>query len=236
MKLNYDYYTDIGTRTNNEDAYYVDEKKKNYIFAVADGLGGHECGEVASLLAINSIKKYFNNNPINMSITRAINEANKIILEEQEKTNKKMKTTLALAWIHGKNITFAHVGDSRIYAFKDNEIIYQSVDHSISQLAVAVGEIELRQIRNHPDRNKLTRAIGVDDTIKIDIYNFSIEQIDAILLCTDGFWEYIMERDMKDTLKNASNSNMWLDKMKKILESVKSNNCDNNTAIAIIER
>lgn len=231
--MTYDHYTNVGSRSRNEDSFCAAENRGTSLFAVADGLGGISYGQTASRMVISVLEEQFKNST-GFNIEKAVHEANSRILLEQCKLNCKMKTTIAAVVVVDKKVTAVHAGDSRIYAFKNNEIVFQSRDHSVSQMAVSAGEIELSQIRRHPDRNMLTKALGASKDLKFDITVLDASELDAILLCTDGFWEYVLERDMKDTLKKADSPNKWLSDMRDILESVKPPNNDNNTAIAII--
>lgn len=236
MTFNYDSYTAVGGRKNNEDALAVSQSELGYLYVVADGLGGHDSGELASEIAINEIKGIFDAAPNSFDPDSAIQSANTKILHEQASTGLKMKTTIVLAYVANNQIVFAHVGDSRAYAFRGDKIVYQSVDHSASQMAVSIGEITAEQIRNHEDRNVLTRALGVSENVKIDIVSIPCEQVDAILLCTDGFWEYVLEKDMLDTLSTSKNPDVWLYKMREVLCKNISLGNDNNTAITIMKR
>ena len=231
-----DSYTAVGGRQNNEDDFIISQTDSAVLYVVADGLGGHDSGEMASGIAINEIKAIFDANPDSFDPVSAIQSANTKILQEQTNTGLKMKTPVVLACVANKNIIFAHVGDSRAYAFKDKAIIYQSIDHSASQMAVSVGEITLDQIRHHEDRNVLTRALGVDENVKVDVDTFSCDQVDAMILCTDGFWEYVYEEDMVKTLSNSKNPDVWLYKMREVLCKNISIGNDNNTAIIIMKR
>ena len=100
---------------------------------MADGLGGHDDGEMASYSAVNSIKEYMVNN-CSENVVEAVCFANSVVLDKQSKHSSKMKTTIALAYVTEEKTIIAHVGDSRVYAFKDNRIVHQTVDHSASQL------------------------------------------------------------------------------------------------------
>lgn len=231
-----DSYTAVGGRQNNEDALIISQRDSAALYVVADGLGGHDSGELASEIAVNEIKAIFDAIPDAFDPTVAIQSANEKILQEQNNTGLKMKTTIVLAYVANEKIVFAHVGDSRAYAFKDKAIIYQSIDHSASQMAVSIGEITADQIRNHEDRNVLTRALGVAENVKVDIDTFSYDQVDAMILCTDGFWEYVYEEDMLKTLSNSKNPDVWLYKMREILGQNISIGNDNNTAIIIMKR
>ena len=236
MTFIHDSYTAVGGRKNNEDALIISQRDPALLYVVADGLGGHDSGELASEIAVNEIKEIFDSDPKSFDPISAIQSANTKILQEQINTGLKMKTTIVLAYINNDQIVFAHVGDSRAYAFKDKSIMYQSVDHSASQMAVSIGEITAEQIRTHEDRNVLTRALGVSENIKVDVVSVPCSQVDAMILCTDGFWEYVYEEDMLKTLSSSKNPDVWLYKMREILcKNIPLNN-DNNTAIIIMKR
>lgn len=232
--LDFAFYTDVGGRKNNEDSYIAKQIGDNYLFVVTDGLGGHDDGELASQIAVESIKE-------SMLISDKINlcdvveMANKAVLNKQANTNSKMKSTVALTYVTPRKTYFAHVGDTRIYAFKDNAIVFQSIDHSASQLAVSVGEITTKDIRNHPDRNVLLRALGATDNIKVDVFELENADYDSLLLCSDGFWEYVLEDDMIETRMQCQAADKWLYKMRMIQLENAPENCDNNTAIAVIK-
>lgn len=236
MTFVHDSYTAVGGRKNNEEALMISQRDSALLYVVADGLGGHESGELASEIAVNEIKGIFDAAPDDFDPIVAIQSANTKILKEQTKTGLKMKTTIVLAYVANDKIVFAHVGDSRAYAFKDKTIIYQSIDHSASQMAVSIGEITADQIRNHEDRNVLTRALGVAENIKVDVVSIPCSQVDAMILCTDGFWEYVYEEDMLKTLSSSKNPDVWLYKMREALcKNIPISN-DNNTAITIMKR
>lgn len=227
------FYSDTGGRANNEDACLAKRMEGGYLFVVADGLGGHEDGETASVLAVNSVKDYLADNP-GEAISKAIQYANGMILEMQRKKSSKMKTTIALAYVDDSKTIIAHVGDSRIYAFKDKKIVHQSIDHSASQMAVTMGEITPAQIRSHEDRNMLLRALGAEEDVKVDVARLDNSEYDALLLCSDGFWEYVLESDMEAELFTSTSADKWLYKMRSIQLANAPDSCDNNTAITVL--
>lgn len=232
--LDFSFYSDVGGRKNNEDSYIAKQIGDSYLFIVADGLGGHDDGEIASQTVIESIKEQFLSDN-SADIFKVIDLANKIVLEKQIANSSKMKSTVALAYITPHKTYFAHVGDTRIYAFKDNSIVFQSVDHSAAQLAVNIGEIPLEKIREHPDRNILVRAVGATDAVKADVAEFNNVDYDSILLCSDGFWEYVLESDMLNSKNGALTADKWLYKMRLAQLKNAPSNCDNNTAIAVVK-
>lgn len=228
-------YTAIGGRENNEDAFTILEHVPNALFVVADGLGGMDAGEVASGAVVQSLKEAFLNNDNDFPLVDIIQNANEKLLDLQRKSGKQMMTTVTAVYCHDNRVVqCAHVGDSRIYVFGENSILYQSVDHSVSQMAVFNGEITPEEIRNHEDRNKLTRVLGNKEVVKIDVESIDPTEVKAILLCSDGFWEYIYEEEMILWLKKSADADEWLSSMREIVWSRVPENNDNNTAVAVI--
>ena len=231
--MQYSSYSDVGGRANNEDSFLAVESDGISLFAVADGLGGIEAGEVASGLVVSTIKQLFLETTESFDLLDALEIANEKILDRQEIDNKQMKTTIAVVQIKDNVVSCAHVGDSRIYLFGDSGIVYQSVDHSVSQMAVYAGEITTPEIRRHIDRNKLTRALGVDSSLKIDYQEFERKGIKAVLLCSDGFWEYVYEEEMTALLTESRSPFDWIEEMRKLLDLRINGKNDNNTAVAV---
>lgn len=233
QELDFAFYSDVGGRANNEDSYLAKRISKGYLFVVADGLGGHDDGEMASHSTVNSIKDFMVNNV--EDVVKAITFANERVIELQSKHASKMKTTIALAYVTEQKTIIGHVGDSRVYAFKKSQIVHQTIDHSASQLAVSVGEIRPEDIRNHEDRNVLLRALGAGDDVKVDVFEIQNEEYDALLLCSDGFWEYVLESEMESELLSSKSADKWLYKMRAIQLSRAPEKCDNNTAITVMK-
>ena len=169
-------------------------------------------------------------------INRCVEDINKAILHLQNHHGKSMKTTVAIVRIEADHASFAHVGDTRIYAFKNGQVVFQSRDHSVAQMSVQCGEIAPDQIRNHPDRNMLTRALGGSETVKLETTQLKNDSYDAVLICSDGFWEYIFENEMCMALQNNSDPETWLEIMQNKLLYRTPNNNDNNTAIIIAKQ
>ena len=235
-----------GDRTHNEDfLQYEKSDNDTYIFALADGLGGHGKGEVASSTCVNTCVTVFERDPvINATefFEKAFNEAQNTLIEKQKIDNaqNKMKTTLVLCRIIKNTVSWAHIGDSRLYVFRNHKLFSQTLDHSVPQMLVASGEIKPSQIRHHEDRNKLLRALGVNtETLRyqIDDCEFELQHGDAILMCSDGFWEWITEHKMEKFLKKAESAQTVLDKMVKyIIKKGHKSNMDNYSAILILNQ
>ena len=234
MRYVYQGYSDKGGRIENEDCYVCAKTKHGYLFLVADGLGGCGKGEIASMLVCEEILRQFNTVE-KFDINQAVIDANSLLLARQKEFGTKMKTTLVAAWIRKDITLFVHVGDSRIYAFNRSGIIFQTEDHSaawISRQASLVKE----DVRNMEDRNVLTRALGMSDEIQIEQQKLKNSQYESFLLCSDGFWEFVLEKEMVESRKKWQTPRKWLDKMRLVLQSRISNDNDNNTAIAVMKR
>lgn len=229
------FYSDVGGRSNNEDAYLAKKIQEDYLFIVADGLGGHEDGEKASRAAVDAVKEYILKHG-GADIRGAVEFANDVVVSAQRQADSKMKTTIAIAYVKADRTIFAHVGDTRIYAFRNGRIVFQTIDHSVSQLAVSVGEIKAEDIRGHWDRNVLTRALGAAESVRVDVAEVANEEYDSLLLCSDGFWEYVLEKEMCETREGSGAADLWLLKMRKIQLDRAPEKCDNNTAVAVIKQ
>lgn len=226
-------YTDKGGRKNNEDSVGISDGA----YVVADGLGGHDCGEKASAMAVDYILCNYSglahiDNDVMQNI---ICRVNRHIWNEKQKDRKcgNMATTVAAAFVSGAMLNYLNVGDSRFYLFRNSRIIMQSRDHSVTQMCVDMGEIERDRMRFHEDRNKLTKVLGLNETLRIaEIFEpVAVEEGDAFLMCTDGFWEYVNERRMQKLLRRSKSPDQWMSLMLgEISRKVKGNN-DNLSAI-----
>lgn len=234
-------YTNQGGREYNEDAHLVLRQGSNICAIVADGLGGHGGGSLASNTAVNAVKECFEaHSPKERILAEDVNAwfetANDRVLEMQTKECE-MKTTMALVCLaFGSDTALtAHLGDTRIYQFVGGKLVHMSFDHSVSRMAVLAGEISMDQIRFHTDRNKLLKAVGKGDEAVPEIKELPLDRDaqNAFLICTDGFWEYVTEEQMEEDLRGADTPKEWLARMRRhIRETAKEGN-DNNTAVAM---
>lgn len=225
------YYTDTGKRERNEDSVGVAQHENSLLAVVADGVGGHVNGKKASLLAVDALVKDFLPQKLDEdALGYQILKANEQILA----ADKAGQTTIAVLWLEGNNAVAAHVGDSRVYQFRDGKIIFQTVDHSAVQMAVLTGELEPDALRHHKDRNQIFRALGdPSGALKIESTELTVSPGDRFLLCSDGFWEPVTEEDMVRTLLDFNTPEQWLEAMKAIVANVQDPKQDNYTAICI---
>ncbi len=236
MDLDIDIFCQQGGREYNEDSVLIGSNKDNFFAIVADGLGSHGGGDIASKLAVETILTSLENeeNISKETILSSFEKANLTVFKNQTGSCK-MKSTAVLMAIINNEIFSAHLGDSRLYYFKNSSIIHQTIDHSVSQMAVFRGEIQPSQIRFHEDRNRILAALGSEDFIKptIDKLIFKAEKGDAFLLCTDGFWEYVNEEEMQIDLAKSQSVKDWISYMIcRISKRIDGTN-DNLSAIAV---
>lgn len=237
MQLDCASHSNIGGRSENEDTTLLKQTDGFTLAAVADGLGGHGGGKIASQSAIESLLEQEERlKSMEEDALRAVcARVNEAVLARQT-AQVRMKTTLALALISEEAIALLHIGDSRVYLFREGKIAYQSQDHSVSQLAVLTGAIKPEQIRFHEDRNKVLRSLGSESNATPDIrlLREPLQPGDAILLCTDGFWEYVSEKEMLSTLRRAKNAEDWLRRMRLLIRWRAKKDNDNNSAVAVL--
>lgn len=237
--ITYAMLTNKGNRENNEDYVGMCEDNETYCFAVADGLGGHGRGEVASKLVVEEAKSIFHKTSnIKHYLEKAFSTGQDKLLKYQQaqRANNEMKTTQVLLAIGEEEVQWGHIGDSRLYYFEGSRIKRRTLDHSVPQMLVASGEIKEKDIRNHPDRNRVLRVMGTPwNAPKYEISKaIKRKKKQSFLLCTDGFWELIEEKEMKRILKTSKTVDEWLCEMEKIvLGNGKDLDMDNYSAVGV---
>lgn len=205
-------YSDVGkVRKINQDAYFCSEFNEIPLFAVADGMGGHKAGEVASSIAVETVNKILYNRKDeilngNIEMSDFINEilirANEDILSTS-KLNESyygMGTTITLATIDKNNLYIGHLGDSRAYLFRNGNLTLLTEDHSLVNELLKNGTISENEARNHPQKNVITKALGTEKNISADIVYKKIDKNDIIILCTDGLTKMVSEDSILETL------------------------------------
>ncbi|MEG0371111.1 MAG: Stp1/IreP family PP2C-type Ser/Thr phosphatase [Clostridium sp.] len=210
--------THVGmVRDINEDSILSFKTDKYYLLIIADGMGGHKAGEVASLLGVESIKFFIENNFDDFEqkgelIRESILIANKNIYERSialEKLNG-MGTTITAVLIVNDNIYIGHVGDSRAYILKDNRFSQITEDHSYINELLKKGAITKEEAQMHPMKNLITRAVGTDKYIVIDVYKGKIDTGDIIIICSDGLTRHVNDEEISSILTNKENSTEYL--------------------------
>lgn len=196
--------TDVGlVRKNNEDAAFSDIKKQ--LFAVADGMGGYVAGEVASVLAIESVCQVvaseLNDPPLEV-LRQAFCQANDRIYQEarQHPEYSGMGTTLSALWIVDGRAYISHVGDSRVYLIRGGRITSLTDDHSLVGELMREGGLTEEQAMTHPQKNVLTRALGCNSLVEVDVADMEIMYGDYFLLCTDGLSNLVTSDEMMEII------------------------------------
>jgi serine/threonine protein phosphatase PrpC len=236
MKIEVAFCSEPGGREYNEDSVRIVNQSGICSVVVADGLGGHGGGLLASSAAADTITESYGKNPqVDESTVRSLfTQANEDVIKLQS-SSKKMKSTGVALFIKEKAAIWAHVGDSRLYYYLDGRLVTQTLDHSVSQMAVFSGEITLEQIRHHEDRNKVLKAFGAGEEITTEVSTeLTLESgFHAFLLCTDGFWEYVLEAEMEIDLAKSVTPDDWIHSMCHRLKQRVPDNHDNYSAAAV---
>ena len=198
--------TDVGrVRTVNEDSAVVSLT----LFAVADGMGGHAGGEVASETAIQTLKYEFAAHPSVEGLAEAVRQANQAVWQRShhDPDLRGMGTTLTAAALvtteHGDRLVMANVGDSRSYRLHEGELVQLSHDHSVAEELVDRGELSEAEAAVHPHRHILTRALGVSDEVDVDLWQMTPEAGDRYLLCSDGLTNEVSEPRIANVLSST---------------------------------
>ena len=195
--------TDVGkVRANNQDAPIVSEKLR--LYGVADGMGGHKGGEVASTSARDDLlRELEGKTPSVAALTGAIEEVNRQIYHQQEHDDALtgMGTTLSVLWMSDNFVYIGHVGDSRVYLLRDGEFKQMTLDHSLVEQLVREGVLTEEEAQNHPMRNIITRAIGTDESVEVDVVVEERRKGDLWLACSDGLHGLVDDRQMRDALR-----------------------------------
>ena len=204
--------TDIGKRRSaNQDFVYASDQpvgNLSNMLIVADGMGGHNAGDLASRYTgesmVDYIEKAAEKRPIPL-LAEAIHHANELVVEKakSDKALEGMGTTVVAATVQENYLYVANVGDSRLYLI-DQEIEQITRDHSLVEEMIRVGELQRKDAKSHPDRNIITRAVGVRTPVKIDFFDIKLEPGDVILLCSDGLTNMVEDEDILRIVKKSS--------------------------------
>ena len=240
--MNISALTDVGlVRNVNEDMYFASEDIELPLFIVADGMGGHNAGEIASKLAVDIVKQYFNENLKELKdekklvtiIKNSIKKANSEIYKtsKESKLFSGMGTTITLAYIFKGNIYIGHVGDSRAYIIQDNTISQVTEDHSLVQELVKNGSITIEEGKTHPQRNMITRAAGTSKDIKVDMDKVKFTKGDILFICSDGLSNMVDDLEILGTFNKIPDIQTACEKL--INKAKENGGKDNITIVAI---
>lgn len=224
LSVEHSVHTSAGGDRSNEDSVYAG----GGIYAVADGLGGHGNGAQASAQAVRFLAEQESGDFSPEGIQELFSGANSAVRELGGGL-----TTIAAGFVQDGRFTFGNVGDSRVYYFRGGRITARTRDHSVCQAEVESGQIDPEQIRGSENRAQLLKALGSSDTLEIQqtCEPIDIQPGDAFLVCTDGFWEHVHEREMEADLLKSRNSSEWLGHMLKRHIQAAHENGDNYSAV-----
>lgn len=231
--------TDKGLRREyNEDYFYISDTQIGCLpnlYVVADGMGGHKAGDVASRQAIKYLTEYIRaSSSVDMIevLKEAVKYANTKVYEEGLANDdlRGMGTTLVVATLVNQMLYVFNVGDSRLY-IKGSELIQLTIDHSVVEELYRAGQIADEDRYNHPDKNIITRAIGAEKEVVVDSFTKKIDGNDIILLCSDGVTKMLVDQDINTILLNGNSLKEIGEKL--IIESNEQGGHDNITLIIV---
>lgn len=232
--------TDVGRRREmNQDYVYATGQRIGpfpNLLVVADGMGGHKAGDFASKFTVEVVKREIagsRSRKPEKVLHDAIQVANRELISVASRDVKLegMGTTLVVATVIGDTLYFANIGDSRLYLIDDN-IKQLSKDHSLVEEMVRLGGIKAEDARNHPDKNIITRAMGVKDEAEADFYEFRIKRGDKILMCTDGLSNMVEDEDMFGLVKGSRDV---VEAVQMLIDRANSNGGRDNIGVVLAE-
>ena len=232
--------TNIGMkRKMNQDYVFASQTPVGNLpnlFAVADGMGGHNAGDYASSHAVrilvDEIREDTDYNPVKV-IRHAIETANTEIIEQAQKDEKLrgMGTTMVVATIVGQYAYVANVGDSRLYLIRD-DIRQITKDHSLVEEMVRSGKLKKEEARKHPNKNVITRAVGVEREVNIDFFDLRVRKGDKILLCSDGLSNMLEDSEICAIVKSGGDVE---ERARKLITAANQNGGKDNISVVLVE-
>ncbi len=233
--------THIGQRREmNQDYMYTSETAVGNLpnlFLVADGMGGHAAGEYASRFTVEKlvekIKESSQTEPVAL-MKEAVEQVNAMLLAEANADRAKagMGTTIVAATVIGERLYAANVGDSRLYVINEESITQITRDHSLVEEMVRLGEMNKEDAKDHPDKNIITRAIGVMPEVAPDFFEISLKDQDMILMCSDGLTNMINDIDIKKIVLGQRDI---VEKAEKLVETANQNGGRDNITVVLVE-
>lgn len=211
--------SDVGrVRELNEDNWHWEPLDADTaLYAVADGMGGHDRGELASQVAVETLFEVTREaitqvdersvSALRALLRRSFQLANRAVVTTGVEHDSNMGTTLCAALVHKEeDAIIANVGDSRVYLFRDDKLLQVSQDHSLVAYLVQVGELSEEEARNHPSGNILVRSIGSVEEVEIDVYHVKTKPGDRLMLCSDGLWGEVPDDELHATFVAHDNA------------------------------
>lgn len=221
--------TDVGcTRDHNEDSLVVAPP----LYAVADGMGGHAAGEVASEISVQVLEQLAPHTPDTEALNKAVVAANRAVIDAaQEKGRLGMGTTLTAAILEGEQLAIAQVGDSRAYLLHQGNLQQLTRDHSLMAEMIEAGELTPEEARVHPRRSVITRALGSDPDMLPDLYELNVSAGDRLLVCSDGLTSMLEDREIERILQRHRDPQRCANTL--VNEAISAGGLDNVTVIVV---
>ena len=220
--------TDIGClRDHNEDSLVVAPP----LFAIADGMGGHAAGEVASEIAVRVLSELAPEHPDGAALGHAVEEANRAVIQaaHEGRGRQGMGTTMTAAMLEGERLVIAQVGDSRAYLLHQGKLQQLTRDHSLMADMIEAGQLTPEEARTHPQRSVITRALGSDTHLHPDIYEINVETGDRLLICSDGLSGMVFDNEIENTLRRVQDPQRCASQL--VNEAIAAGGHDNVTVI-----
>src|SRR4051812_6835509 len=220
--------TDTGRQRHaNEDSYYA----RSPIYVVADGMGGAQAGEVASRIAADAFDEEIGDGSPEEQLAERAREANRRIfdLARADASRSGMGTTLTGALLSSGEVSIVHVGDSRAYLFRDGELRQLTRDHSLVEELRRRGQLTTEEAEDHPQRSIITRALGPERDVELDVHTHQARPGDVFLLCSDGLTSMVREQRLREVLTGAKTLEAAVDKL--VEEANKAGGRDNITVV-----
>lgn len=244
LTLRFAKISSVGGRASNQDAYDHASQDALTCFVVSDGVGGHEGGEIASRIVVDAvIERFLQDASFGTRALRSYVDyavAQVALRQAADVQLKQMSATVAAILIdrHNRCAVWAHMGDTRLYFFRENKIHSITKDHSLVQQFVDAGYCPPDQLRTYPQRSALLAAVGAEGELHTDVTPepVQLEDGDALLICTDGLWEWVADTEMERTLAAATTVEQWLECMSATATTISGLSAkarDNYTAFAI---
>jgi len=236
------YQSDVGkVRSHNEDAAHIFKNDHLTVLVVADGMGGHAYGDIASQMVIEQVKSKFHED-IQFGSSDAARVWLKSILKatndqiigyiEANKVEKGMGTTVVLAVLTPDFLAFAHVGDSRAYLMSQGQLRQLTKDHTFVRKLIEEGKLSEQKAKSHPHRNIIMNALGVGTQVKFDYLVLERYELESVLLCTDGLTSMVDDPDIQDVLAKGQPTR---EKVEKLIDLANENGGRDNVTVALYE-
>lgn len=233
--------SEVGARTHNEDDLRYGGNGPLRFVVVSDGAGGHSNGAMASDLVVRTTALILQRTSefSAAALVQAIEQANEAVNVGQQglKAHQRMHATVVSLWLDASTMQalWAHVGDSRLYRVRRGRAQALTRDDSVVQQMVDAGFIKPAEARHHPRKNQLLAAMGMEEAMQVHVSSApeALQDGDAYLLCTDGWWDHLDPDDLEETLYDTQTAQQWLDRMAVLVAQRQSPNQDNYTAVAV---